>query len=56
LYGEIKKKNQFNKRSKKKEDQIRKKTIYPKLRLNDEIENKPKFYKKTKKKNKKSKE
>jgi hypothetical protein len=51
LYGEIKKKNQFNKSSKKKkDDQIRKKIIYPKLRLNDEIENKPKFYKKAKKK------
>jgi len=52
----LKRKINLIKGLKKKEDQIRKKTIYPKLRLNDEIENKPKFYKKTKKKNKKSKE
>jgi hypothetical protein len=57
LKGEIEKKNQFTKRNKKKIiKRMRtklKKITYPKPRLNDEIENKLKFYKKMKnKKNK----
>jgi hypothetical protein len=54
LKGEIEKKNQFTKRNKKKIiKRMRtklKKITYPKPRLNDEIENKLKFYKKMKNK------
>jgi hypothetical protein len=56
LKGENEKKNQFNKRSKKIKQLKRwglnwKKITYHNLRLKDEIENKLKFYKGTKKKN-----
>jgi len=54
LKGEIEKKNHFTKRNKKKIiKRMRtklKKITYPKPRLNDEIENKLKFYKKMKNK------
>jgi hypothetical protein len=61
LKGEIKKKNQFNKRTKKKKTikRIRttlKKIIYHKLRLKDVIEKKKKFYKRVKNKNQKNKD
>jgi len=52
----LKRKINLIKGLKKRRIKLEKKTIYPKLRLNDEIENKPKLYKKAKKKNKKSKE
>jgi hypothetical protein len=47
LKGEIEKRNQFNKSRRT----TLEKTIYLELRLNDEIENKSKFYKKAMSKN-----
>ena len=58
MKGKIKKKNQFNimtqnktKNNKKNKAQIKKKLTYYKFEFNDEIENKPKFYKRAKNKN-----
>jgi hypothetical protein len=50
LKGEIAKKNQYNKKTKKKFKRIKfklKKITYHKLGLKNEIENKLKFYKRT---------
>jgi hypothetical protein len=50
LKGEIAKKNQYNKKTKKKFKRIKfklKKITYHKLGLKNEIENKSKFYKRT---------
>jgi hypothetical protein len=53
LNGKIEKKNQFNIRTPIKIMRIKleKKITYYKFRFNDEIENKPKFYKRVKNKN-----